>query len=426
VVRAEAEWRLRERRIAILREPARPPSASSDIDDPRRTGILVDPDATHGQSHINRPCIVVPAHPGGRSAAGRTGRSSDLRIDTAAASATTNSRRIRLGAIGLVISAASILVLATNVDLAATMRILAAADPGWLVLTLLMVPTQILLRALRWRLLLPRRPDGERPAVMRVAPVLLVGYLGNLVLPARLGELVRTYLVARREELRVSAVLGSVLLERVLDLASLALVAFVAALAAGAPSWMVQGLGIVAAIGVGSLLVLVGLGLPRVVRLLARLTGTAARRFERPVALLVSFGEGAGGGDRRVVTAAILLSSVTWLFVATTFWLVGQSLGLGLAPSAALLITAVTVLGTAIPSAPGHIGTFQVAAVVTAGALGIPPAEALALALLAHVITTLPMAAIGVASLGWMSISLRGTADEASAWRDPALEHRSA
>jgi glycosyltransferase 2 family protein len=342
-----------------------------------------------------------------------------LSVDTAPAA---RSRRLGLGALGLLVSAVSIVVLAANVDLRETLRILGAANPAFLLLTLLMVPSQIVLRTARWRLLLPRRPDGARPAMSRVAPILLVGYFGNLVLPARLGEVVRTYLMARREELRVSAVLGSVLLERVLDLASLALVAFVAANAAGAPDWMTQGLGVVATIGVGAVLLLVGLGVPRVVRLITPYAGSVARRFQRPISLLVSFGEGAGGEGRRVVTSAIVLSSVTWLFVATTFWLVAQSLGLDLSPAAALLVTAVTVLGTSIPSAPGHIGTFQVGAVVTATALGVPPAEALALAILAHAITTLPMAVLGIAALGWMSLSLSSIVGEASAWREPAVD----
>jgi glycosyltransferase 2 family protein len=333
-------------------------------------------------------------------------------------------RRFGLGALGLLLSAAAVALLITIVDLQATWQALRGTHLGWLAATLLMIPAQILLRTLRWRLLLPRRPDGHRPAVTRVAPVLMAGYLGNLLLPARLGEPVRAYLVARREGLRFPASLGSVLLERVIDVASLSLIAFGASVVAGAPSWMVRGLAAVAIMGMAAVLLLVVLGIPRVVRLTGRLLGRFRRRLARPIGLLVSFGEGAGGEDRRVVSMAIGFSALTWVFVGTGFWLVGQSLGLGLAPEAALLIAAVTVLGTAIPAAPGHIGTFEVAAVVSATALGVPSGEALALALLAHAASTLPLALAGAASVAWMSISLRTVADEAGAadWREPRLE----
>lgn len=334
---------------------------------------------------------------------------------------TSRQHRVRLGAIGLVTSGASIAVLVASVDVGASLRVLAGAEPAWLLATVLLVPGQILLRAFRWHLLLPHGPNGARPSVARVAPVLVVGYLGNLVLPARLGELVRTYLVARRENLEVSGVLGSVLLERVLDLASLAVIAVLAAVAAGAPDWIVNGLAAVSAGGLVVVFLLVGPGVRSAVRLVARLGVRLTGRLERPLVLLAGFAAGAAGDGRRIVAVAMVLSAATWLFVATTFWLVGQSLGLALHPEAALLITAVTVLGTAIPSAPAHIGTFQVAAVVAATSLGVPAAEALALGLLAHVITTVPMALVGVGALGWLSLSLREVAGQASAWRDPSL-----
>jgi glycosyltransferase 2 family protein len=333
-------------------------------------------------------------------------------------------RRFGLGAVGLLLSAAAVVLLVAIVDLEATWRALRGTHLGWLAATLLMIPAQIFLRSARWRLLLPRKPDGQRPAVTRVAPVLMTGYLGNLLLPARLGEPVRAYLVARREQLRFTPALGSVLLERVIDLATLSMVAFVAALLAGAPTWMVRGIGVVAIFGLIALMLLVVLGIPRVVHLTTRLLGDRSRRLAKPIGLLVSFGEGAGGEDRRVVSMAIGLSALTWVFVATGFWLVGQSLGLGLTPAAALLIAAVTVLGTAIPAAPGHIGTFEVAALVSATALGVSSSDALALALLAHAASTLPLAAAGVVAIGWMSVSLRSVADEAGAAvrSEPAFE----
>jgi len=339
--------------------------------------------------------------------------------------AAQRGRRIGVWALGLVVSAAAIAVLATIIDVSATMRVLSRTDVGWLALTLLMVPAQIVLRSMRWRLLLPRRPDGQRPATFSVTLVMLAGYLANLILPARLGEPVRAYLLSRREGIGFARVLGSVLLERVIDLATLALVAVAAAIAIGAPEWLIRGTGVIGGIGVVLVLLLAGSAIPRAARLLGRLMGGRVRAL---TGMLVHFGEGAGGGDRLSLTVAIGLSTLTWFFVAATFWLLGRALDLGIGPGGAMLIAAVTTLGTAIPSAPASIGTFELAAVVAAGALGIPGEQALALALLAHAVSTLPFVVAGVAAVGWMSISITEAASEATAaWPEavPVVERSS-
>jgi len=99
---------------------------------------------------------------------------------------------------------------------------------------------------------------------------------------------------------------------------------------------------------------------------------------------------------------------------ATTFWLVAQSIGVPVSPAAALLIGAVTVLGTALPSAPGYVGTFELAAATTAQAFGVAAAPALALAVLAHAVTVLPSAGAGAVSLVAMNTRLGRLATDAA------------
>jgi uncharacterized membrane protein YbhN (UPF0104 family) len=78
-----------------------------------------------------------------------------------------------------------------------------------------------------------------------------------------------------------------------------------------------------------------------------------------------------------------------------------------------MLCATVTVLSTAIPSAPGYIGTFELAAVAALGALGVPGESALAVAVLTHVTTTIPIAIAGGVSLARMSLSLGSLATAA-------------
>ena len=306
-------------------------------------------------------------------------------------SGTGRSRRrtasLRAGIVGLVVSAAAVALLVVLIDLEVTVQTLAGAEVVWLAATLLLAPAQVLLRSWRWQLILPAGASGHRPRVLRIAGALLVGQFANLVLPAKLGEPVRAYLVGIRERIPFARVLGSVLLERVIDLASLSLAA-----AAG--------------------VLLVASAIPRAMTIVARLLGHIGW-MPRVVGVVTTFGEGAGGDTRRSLALAVVLSTVTWFFVGATFWLVGRSLGLEIEPAAALLIATVTTLGTAIPSAPANIGTFEAAAVVAARALGIPGAEALALGIVAHVVSTVPFAVAGATAAAWMSLSVRSVADEA-------------
>lgn len=313
-------------------------------------------------------------------------------------------RRVALGLVGTGISIGAIALLTQLVDVRRSLEILLQADLLPLLLALGVIAAQLVVRSARWASLL--HPDHSgRPAIRRIVPVLLIGYLGNVLLPARLGEVVRAYLISRRETIALSVALGTVFLERVMDLASLAALAFVAALLAGAAAWIVTGTGVMAAIGLAVMAVLVVVRPSRIVEYATRHLGAGSRRLAAIARALTSFGEGAGAQSRSTITQALALSVLCWLLDATTFWLVGRSLDVDLTWPAALIIAAVTVLGTAIPSAPGYIGTFELAAVATAQAMGVAAEASLALAVLTHIITTIPLALGGAVSLSRMSLS---------------------
>ena len=319
--------------------------------------------------------------------------------------------------VGFLVSIAALWVVIHSVDLAASASVLAHANPVPHAAGLAVIATQVTLRALRWRLLLPPPPGGGLIKVRRIVPVLLVGYLGNAVLPARLGEPIRAYLVARRENLDAAEAFGSVVLERVVDTATLAVVAFLAAVAVNAPSWIVQATGLAAIAGTAVTGALVVIGPGRMVLFTRRIVAHLpfATRSEPILKRLDDFARGIDRPSRSsAIVIAALVSAACWTLDATTFWLVANSIGVEMSPAAALLIGAVTVLGTALPSAPGYVGTFELAAATTAQALGVAAAPALALALLAHVITVLPTAGAGAVSLVAMNARLGRLATDAA------------
>ena len=322
-------------------------------------------------------------------------------VDPRPASVTILSpmRRVVVSLIGLAASAAAVWILIRSVDLGRTAGAIGAAQIGPLLLTLPLVALGIWLRSWRWQRLLPE--EGQTVPVRRIAPVVLIGYLGNSVLPARLGEPIRAYVLARRESLSFAAVLGTALLERIVDLTVLAVMAFLAAEIVGAPPWALQVLGIAAVGGLVIIAVLAIFGLEPSLRFVRRLLAPVrAGALDRFLGPLERFAGGIGGRSRRgPLLQASVLSVFIWLVDGSICWLVAQSLGLGFSLAGAVLVIGIGALGTSIPSAPGYVGTYELAMSTMARALGASPEAALGFAIVLHGITLIPVAIAGIVSL---------------------------
>lgn len=315
------------------------------------------------------------------------------------------ARRLVAGLLGPLISAGAIVIVLQTVDIGQTAE--ALADTKLLILApcLALVAAGIGLRAVRWQRLLVPAANRAVP-VRRITPVVLIGYLANAALPARLGEPIRAYLLARREGLNAFEVLGTALLERILDVAVLAVMAFIASVAIDAPLWVLRLTGVAAA---GGFLIIGALtlgGLRPVLRFLHRMAdhsriaaaGIVLTRLDQ---LALGFG---GRSQRLPVAEAAGLTVVIWLVDTTVCWLAARSLGFDISLAAALLIIGVGALGTSIPSAPGSLGTFELAASAAARAVGMVAPAALSLAIVVHVTTLLPVALAGAAAMLGMGL----------------------
>lgn len=322
-------------------------------------------------------------------------------------------RRHLVVAAGLLVSAGALWFVLQTVDVGAALEVISGADPVWLLAIVGVVAVQAVLRAWRWSILIPPRDDHSRPSTVRLLPPMLIGYLGNAVLPARLGEPMRAVIASRRERIGTTEALGSVLVERLVDIAMLAVIGFVAALIVAGPAWTVQLLGAAAALGIVAMIILLTVGLEPLLRLADRL-GLLRRPVVRDLA--ARFVATLGGESRRgALFAAAGISILAWLLDAGSFWLAARAVGVDLAYAAAAVVDGVSVLGTAIPSAPGYVGTFELAASGTAGALGVPGAQALAIAVIVHVVTLVPLALAGAISLAAVGASFGEVAHAAEA-----------
>lgn len=306
-----------------------------------------------------------------------------------------------------------------QVPLGKTLEALREANYWWFVPALAVYFAAVLLRTYRWHFLLrPLRPIPTR----RLFPVVVVGYMANNLLPIRLGEIVRSYYVAQREQVSGSAALATIIVERVFD--GLVLIALALSVWAFLPtSHLLRDLAEGLRLPLGLLVALAVL--PFVVAFLAFLALAAFPAREATVVgaitwfipgrlkvtvrrLLKGFMTGLVSlRSPKGVVRMLLLSVPIWLCEATMYWLIGLGFGLDKLFHSFLLTTATSNLATSVP-APGGVGPFEFATQVTLVSLGAEAGRAGAYALALHAALLVPVTILGFIVLWKTNISFAG------------------
>ena len=300
--------------------------------------------------------------------------------------------------LGFLISLAFIALAIRGQDLSQVGAALRAADYRYLPLALALYFAGVWIRTLRWRyLLIPVRRLSPRT----LFPVVAIGYMANNILPWRIGEFVRGYVLREREGIATSASLATIAVERIFDgltmLAFLLLASLVIPLDAE-----IKRLAIVAA-GVFAVAILVLIAIVASDRLRAQLLGLITRPL--PAALgarLVALVESFVGGLHilRSFNALVLVAScsvLAWGLESSMYLVIARGFDLPLGVAGALMTTAVANLATLIPSTPGYIGVFETGVgLVVSGLLGFGRELALSYAIVVHAALYFPITLWGL------------------------------
>lgn len=306
-----------------------------------------------------------------------------------------------------------------RLDLGQVFYILAGANYFLLPVAALFTLIGYILRTTRWRFILTPAKDIPVP---RLFPVLVIGFAANNLLPVRLGEFVRAYLLGSKEGISKSLSFATIVLERILDGLTLIAILALVSLFVPLPQWSQQ-LGIAATIiFVLALLVLLfllnrqELMLGLLKRVTQALPGAASRRL---LGIASSFVDGVRVlHQRRLILPLALFSMLVWLLEAGSYlvltWALPLSLSLGERPWAALLVLTLANLGILIPSSPGYVGTFHFFAMAGLLAFGVSREVALSYAVLAHATQYLLITGLGVFFIWQENLSLAGLRAQAS------------
>ncbi len=313
-------------------------------------------------------------------------------------------RRLQLLA-GIAVSGLALFIVLRDVEWNEVLDRFQEADHGLLVLAVVVLLGTILVRALRWRVLL-RAPVP----LWHLYGSLNVMYFLNNLLPLQVGDLGRAYLLSELSGLSMTRTLSTQIVERVLDVLTLLVLLLLLALFIDVPSDVRAPSIILAAffsfLGVGLLLLASSreraLSLAR--RLLKFAPIASRAKLETMAASAV---DGLSGLSNARISAALLSYTVAlWLSVGLVLYASIQAFDLLLGYGPALFLVVATTFGFFVPSSPGSFGVYHaiVIAVLT-GVFDIEKSSAVSFALVVHLISYLPPMIIGPAFL-WLERDL--------------------
>ncbi|MFN8644127.1 MAG: lysylphosphatidylglycerol synthase transmembrane domain-containing protein [Candidatus Binatia bacterium] len=285
-----------------------------------------------------------------------------------------NRAQRRTIALGLLVSAVFLYLAFRNVPLADLGAALGRIHLGWLAAAVLISVLIMLFRAWRWQIEL--RPL-ERIPFGRLWVVTAVAYLAINVLPVRLGEVVRPWLLSRRSSVSFSNVVGNLVVEKTMDaLVTLFYILVGLMTIEHLPEWVRSGAR-VPAVGAAVLVMLVLLLYWRgeafvdraVLRFLPERVGATVRRVTGAIV----------AGMRvlpnpRLLLAVFLVSLALWFLPILSSWVMTRAFAFDVPFGAAVVVFIFIGFGTARrPNVPGMIGPFQYARIPALGLLRRPP-----------------------------------------------------
>jgi uncharacterized protein (TIRG00374 family) len=294
-------------------------------------------------------------------------------------------RKLGLAVFGLAVGGFCLWLALRGVDWRESLRIFRAADPAGVIAGVALYGAGMVMRAGRWRAILAFRAPVGFGTVLRA---LLAGYAVNSALPARLGELFRADYMARLTGLSRSAVLASIVVERLLDLIAAVGILVVGMAIVGdrsSASLRTFAVGALAAVAVGTALLLIAARLSHgkaealLGRLLSRLPwGSAVARQLGP--RVGDFAQLLQIMRSSQFIAVVLATLPIWAIETLGVWSICRAAGVDLALPGMMCLMGAASLSTLMPTAPAYAGSYQFAYVVTLAQFGIGATAAIAAA----------------------------------------------
>lgn len=279
---------------------------------------------------------------------------------------------------------------------------------SYVFLSLSMMFLMQVLRSIRWGGILKPVAHVDQLTLFSITNV---GFLAIVAIPARLGELVRPLLVSRKKGVPMAAALGTVFVERIMDTFTILLMAGFVFPLIPLPPWLVRSVSIMTAITLAvtaffAFLIIKQKNLDGLYRFLP---SSLKERFAGKISRLVGhFMDGfAVITDWKRLSWLMLLSVAVWIVDVLAIYFLFLSFGYSLSILAAFVLMFILIVGIAIPTAPGFVGNWHFACILTLTLFGLDKADALTFAILYHALSIGIVLVLGLAFLPFNRFSLK-------------------
>jgi len=315
--------------------------------------------------------------------------------------------------LGLIISAGFMYLALRPLDLGQVWFYIRHGRYWWLIPSVAIYFFGVWARTWRWHYML----RAIKPiSVQRLFPVVCIGYMGNNIYPDRIGELLRAYVLKRREGVAIAASLATILVERIFDGVTMLLFVFIGLpLVPFIPADWRRFVIVFSLLFLGALAVFFALASsPRNAQLVYNwvIDLMIPKRFREAIRDFADrFMEGLYFlRSPRDVAMIFFTSIVIWLAETGKYWFVMHAFDFEVSFFVLMLMNGVVNLFTTIPSAPGYVGTFDTPGIAVLKAFGVDPEIAGAYTLVLHAALWLPITLLGAfymwrESLTWSDLS---------------------
>ena len=304
-------------------------------------------------------------------------------------------------ALGLLVSAILVFAIIFTIDWSDFWKATKSVHYIYILPSLLFVAANFYARAVQWYYLLLHK---KKISIWRLYKVVMISFLLNVILPARLGEVARGIILAKREKLSVSFTLATVLMSRLFDGAVLFLLLGFLFLFHPKEFAQLQSIGITALF---IYLLIVGFFVLYYFRHEA--TSNWIRRFVSLISQAAAE-KITAGMDKFVegfhvfktpwnLVRVFILSLIVWGTVGAAYWLLlrGFNFSVPLPENTSLILLAITNLAIAIPSSPGFIGTMEAGVLLALHVANpqVSKGESFSFAIILHIVQVIPIIILG-------------------------------
>jgi len=300
--------------------------------------------------------------------------------------------------LGILISLVCLTLVLWRIDYREVLSALTQANYAWLIPAVLPFAATIASKVLRWQLLFPG--DHSRIRRSKLLSALMISYALNTILPARLGEVARAYVIGESENVSKSLAFSTIVVEKVLDVLTLLLLLVLLLPFVPLPSWIQQSALVMAPVFLCLFAIILAVAYRR------KRTLAVVRYFVERVPrldaerLLASLESALSGFDALGSLRTNLLlwgwSIAVWATSGLFMLFVMFAFHIDAPPAAAFLLLCVTSLGMTVPSSPGYIGVYHWLVVSTLQIFGVERELALSFAFAVHALTFVPLTLIGI------------------------------